>query len=149
MKTKSNSAAILWAVTFLVALIFAALRAQAQGGVPLWTNRYSDPVTGSAEGRAVAVDRNGNVFVTGLSITSSNGSDFVTIKYSSAGVPLWTNRYDGPGSGTDEWPRMAVDHSRNVVVSGISDHHRYDSFHTNYDYATIKYSSAGVPLWTN
>ena len=25
--------------------------------------------------------------------------DYATIKYSSAGVPLWTNRYNGQGSG--------------------------------------------------
>jgi uncharacterized delta-60 repeat protein len=149
MKIKFTTTVILSVVTFSVLLTFVAPRAEAQGGVPLWTNRYSDPVTGNAEGRAVAVDSNGNVFVTGLSITSSNGSDFVTIKYSSAGVPLWTNRYDGPGSGTDEWTSMAVDDSGNVVVTGISDHNGYDSFHTNYDYATIKYSNAGVPLWTN
>ncbi len=150
MKTKSITAAvILSAVTFLFGGMFAAPRAQAQGGIPLWTNRYSDTATGIATARAVAVDGNGNVFVTGVSIGSGTNVNYVTIKYSSAGVPLWTNRYDGPGNGSDEPTSIAVDSSGNVVVTGISDHSGYSSDHTNYDYATIKYSNAGVPLWTN
>jgi hypothetical protein len=46
MKTKSTTAAvILSAVIFLFGLVFGSMRAQAQSGVPLWTNRYSDAVT--------------------------------------------------------------------------------------------------------
>ena len=54
-------------------------------GVPLWTNLYNGPADYWDGASAVAVDGNGNVFVTGWSQTSSNGneSDFVTIKYSS------------------------------------------------------------------
>ena len=63
MKIKAPTAAvILSAVTLLFDLISVAPRAQAQGGVPLWTNRYSDAVTGDAIAWAAAVDSSGNVF---------------------------------------------------------------------------------------
>jgi hypothetical protein len=97
MKAKFTTAVFLSAISVLFELIFAAPRAQAQGGLPVWTNRYSDPATGSADARAVAVDNNGNAFVTGNSITRSIGSDYVTIKYSNAGPSFATrSRCDGP-----------------------------------------------------
>jgi hypothetical protein len=72
--------------------------------------------------------------------------DYATIKYSSDGVPLWTNRYNGPGNGEDDGYAVAVDGRNNVIVTGPSDVNGYG---TNFDYATIKYSSPGVSLWTN
>jgi Beta-propeller repeat len=107
------------------------------GGVPLWTNRYSGPGQNSVSS-AVAVDGSNNVIVTGSSGSGTN-NDYVTIQYSSAGVPLWTNRYNGPGAGDDRACAVAVDRSNNVMVTGSS----------GGDYATIQYSSGGVPLWTN
>jgi len=53
-----------------------------------------------------------------------------TLKYSSAGVPLWTNWNSNAGVDL-----IAVDSSGDVVVAG--------------GWPMIKYSSAGVPLWTN
>ena len=113
-------------------------------GVPLWTNRYNGPGNGDDEPTAVAVDGSNNVIVTGYSIGSGGYYDYATIKYSSAGVPLWTNRYNGPGNGDDRATAMAVDGSNNVIVTGYS-----TGSGSGYDYATIEYSSAGVPLWTN
>jgi len=109
-------------------------------GVPLWTNRYNGP-TNDSYASAVAVDASGNVFVTGYSWGSGSGNDYATINYSGAGVPLWTNRYNGPGKGDDYASAVAVDGSGNVFVTGFS-----TGTSGNYDYATIKYSSAGVPL---
>jgi hypothetical protein len=51
----------------------------------------------------MALDSNGNVFVTGTT---------ATVAYSGQGVPLWTNRYGG------EIGAIAVDVSGNVFVSG-------------------------------
>ncbi len=112
-------------------------------GVPLWTNRYNGPGNGYDIGTAVAVDGSNNVIVTGYSTGSGSSYDYATIKYSSGGIPLWTNRYNGPGNAADEAYAVAVDGSNNVIVTGYS----YNG--TNSDYATIQYSSAGVPLWTN
>ncbi|HXJ57071.1 MAG TPA: SBBP repeat-containing protein, partial [Verrucomicrobiae bacterium] len=118
-------------------------------GVPLWTNRYNGPGDALDYPRAIAVDGNGNVIVAGQSVGSGSifekNADFATIKYSGGGVPLWTNRYNGPAKSGDLARVVAVDTNGNVLVSGISD----TGFGTNYDFATIKYSSAGVPLWTN
>ena len=113
-------------------------------GVPLWTNRYNGPGNGADVPWRIAVDSSGSVFVTGTSTGSGSGYDYATIKYSGAGVPLWTNRYNGPGNTNDYATSMAVDSSGNVLVTGQS-----TASGGAYDYATIKYSAAGVPLWTN
>jgi hypothetical protein len=86
------------------------------------------------------------VFVTGSSASTNvdpYNYDYATIKYSSAGVPLWTNRYDGPANQEDGATALATDAGGNVVVTGWS------YFGDYCDYLTIKYSSAGLPLWTN
>ncbi len=114
-------------------------------GVPLWTNRYNGPANGYHQAYAVAVDASGNVFVTGDSTGSGGNYDYATIAYSGSGVPLWTNRYNGPENGNDLARALAVDASGNVFVTGYS----YDGSGGNEDYATIAYSGAGVPLWTN
>jgi uncharacterized delta-60 repeat protein len=113
-------------------------------GVGLWTNHYDGPVNNDDRAQAMAVDSNGNVFVTGFSSGEDTSYDYATIKYSSAGVPVWTNRYNGPSNNEDEAHAIAVDVSGNVYVTG---HSRGDD--SDYDYATIKYSNAGVALWTN
>jgi hypothetical protein len=112
-------------------------------GVPLWTNNYNGPGFGIGRATSIAVDSNGNVFVTGNSQGNSAAPDYTTLAYSATGMPLWTNRYHGPGFGSDSASAIAVDGSGNVFVSGLS--HGIDG----YDFATIKYSGAGVPLWTN
>ena len=114
-------------------------------GIALWTNRYNGPGNGDDEPAAVAVDSGNNVIVTGYSMGSSGYEDYATIKYSSDGVPLWTNRYKGPGGMEDVATAVAVDGGNNVLVTGYS----WGGEGSWYDYATIKYSSAGVPLWTN
>jgi hypothetical protein len=112
-------------------------------GTPLWTNRYNGPGNDYDSASAAAVDNNGDVFVTGRSVGSGLNTDFTTIKYSAAGTPLWTNRYDGAAK-SDEANVIVVDRSGNVIVAGGS-----SGSDSSIDYATVKYSNAGVPLWTN
>jgi uncharacterized delta-60 repeat protein len=128
----------------LAAALLGGLMAHAQNGVAVWTNRFNGPGNGGDYASAVAVGTNGNVIVTGISTGTNGGWDFATIKYSGAGVPLWTNYYDGPESYEDSPHAVAVDGSGNVFVTGQS-----FSAGSSWDFATIKYSAAGVPLWTN
>src|SRR5882724_5895420 len=125
-----------------VLLVLPPAHTLARTAVQAWVQRYNQTGFGFDVANAVAVDGSNNVIVTG---SSSNGTndDYATIQYSSAGVPLWTNRYDGPGNGIDSASAVVVDGSNNVIVTG------YSFNGTNDDYLTIEYSSAGVPLWTN
>lgn len=92
----SATFALMKAAVFLLLFAFA-LNARADGGVPLWTNRYNYGCDcyGGSWTPLMAVDPEGNVVITGLSIIQ-NDLDYATIKYSSAGIPMWTNRFSGP-----------------------------------------------------
>lgn len=120
-------------------------------GVCLWTNRFDLAGYGNNTPHGLAVDSSGNVIVA-AACTSTNGHyDYVTLKYSNSGVPLWTNVYNGPGNSDDMLAAMAIDSSGDVFVTGGSaatGSYPYDD-PVNLDYATVGYSSAGVPLWTN
>src|SRR5262249_3219082 len=121
-------------------------------GVPLWTNRYRGKTYNSSN--AMAADGSGNVIVTGESGSSKwlgdSTSDFATVAYSNAGVPLWTNRYDGPGRNYDSPSGLGVDSSGNVFVTGSSRsaNPSLGDWHST-DIATLAYSPAGARLWTN
>src|SRR3990172_4789890 len=105
-------------------------------GKQLWVSRYNGPGNGYDYAFAIAVDANGNVYVTGGSPGSGTSSDYATIKYDTNGNQLWVARYDGRDNSYDLATDIAVDASGNVYVTGGS----YDSVTSN-DYATIKYDT--------
>jgi hypothetical protein len=51
-------------------------------GNMVWLQRYTSPSGGNAAGNAIAVDNNGNVYVTGYDTTAQGGTEIATIKYS-------------------------------------------------------------------
>ncbi len=111
-------------------------------GTQQWAARYDG--TGNDEDKAfgIAVDNDGNIYVTGKSKGSTSGFDYVTVKYASDGSTLWTDRYDGSSSSDDEADAITIDKLGNIIVTGFS----YDNT-SGFDYATIKYSSSGERQW--
>jgi len=112
-------------------------------GVQQWIARYNGPVNAHDDAYAIALDSSGNVYVTGGSVGSGTSSDYATIKYNNSGLEQWVVRYNGPGIYYDCAKAIAVDISENVYVTGES----VGGSETSYDYATIKYNSAGVEQW--
>ncbi len=110
-----------------------------------WAARYH--FYSEDEATAIALDNNGNIYVTGRSeaFTPSGAQpDFATIKYNSAGVQQWVMRYNGPGNNLDVATSIAVDNSLNVYVTGYSRSGPDAGYN---DFATIKYSPTGAQLW--
>ena len=134
----------------ILALGLIANTLLAADGSPVWTNYFNGPGNGSGHsddrGNAIAVDAGGNVFVTGWSESGGGSYDYLTIKYSAAGAPQWTNRFSGPGSFLGYPYALALDGSGNVYVTGTAD---FFTGGSSWDWLTIKYSTDGVALWTN
>jgi hypothetical protein len=123
--------------------IYTAKYAAATGAL-LWEKRYNGTGNGADQGVRVAVDKVGNVMVTGLSTGAEGNADFYTAKYAAAdGSLLWEHRYNGPGNRGDEPRSIALDGNGNVVVTGKS----ADSSGI-FECYTVKYASAtGSTLW--
>jgi hypothetical protein len=90
----------------------------------------------------------GNVIVTGDSYRDFVTRDIATIAYSNAGLPLWTNRYNGPANGDDvplTKQSLALRPGGSVYVTGASDGD--SSGGQILDFVTIKYVVQGPSLF--
>lgn len=128
---------------FLIACVFFF---QVSGQVNIqWQKRYTSSGTFSDKAEDMVMDATGNIYVTGVARGTTGSLDYVTIKYNAAGVQQWIAEYNGPGNGLDEAHAIAIDPSgNNIYVTGWS----LGDTTTGFDYATIKYNSAGTRLWT-
>lgn len=114
-------------------------------GQALWGRYYKRPGKSYSIPKGIALDSQGNVYVTGASWISETWSDFITIKYSPSGKQQWINLYDGPASGGDSPDAIAVDSQDNIYVAGSSAKWRGE--YADSGFAVIKYSSDGQCLW--
>ena len=118
---------------------FITIKYDSQGQL-LWGSRYYGQANSTDIPKAIATDKDGNVYVTGESMGLSSNLDFATIKYSSIGVEQWRVRYDG---GNIDIPQaISVGSDENIYVSGSS-----IGTGSNYDFVTIKYNKFGQLQW--
>lgn len=111
-------------------------------GVQQWAALYNGSGDSFDRATALAVDAQGNVYVTGYSWAPGMLDDWVTVKYDVAGAQQWVARYDGPGNAEDRADALAVDAAGNVYVTGYS-----RNTETSDDYVTIKYGADGIQQW--
>jgi hypothetical protein len=57
-----------------------------------WVARYNGPANGNDKATAIAIDNNGNVYVTGGSYGQGTNYDYATIKYSAVGIEEKENK---------------------------------------------------------
>lgn len=114
-------------------------------GDTLWKKEFSGTATSLDDNPTdIAIDKNGNVLVTGWLSVPGNYSDFGTVKYAPDGDTVWVRRYDsGFGNPGDGAMAMAVDTFGNVFVTGYAATNAPPST----EWRTIKYSPAGNAIW--
>jgi uncharacterized delta-60 repeat protein len=121
-------------------------------GVDLWTGGFVFNGTSAQNeyASAMAVDANGNVYVTGKSDNDPNltqNFDFKTLKINSSKILQWQADHNGSGNGEDEAYSLVLLPSGDVVITGKSDSD-LNTTTSNFDTKTICYSaSTGIQTW--
>lgn len=109
----------------------------------LWSTNLGNGVSASA----VAVDRHGNVLVTGsqydYASSPTNFADIWTFKFSPRGHLLWQQRFDSDDHTADVANRVATDQAGNAYVVGRS----YNTTIPGAYSTILKYSPDGTLLW--
>jgi uncharacterized delta-60 repeat protein len=139
LDTEGNVYVTGWSASYEHGEDYATVKYDTSGS-ELWVARYNGPTNGNDRGCAIALDFNGNVYVTGQSWGAS--LDYVTIKYDRDGNEMWVARYDGPANSDDVAIDLAVDEAGNIYVTGSSKGNG-----TDFDYASIKYGPDGDEMW--
>jgi len=111
-------------------------------GIVRWLASYNGPGNDVDVPTGIAVNRRGDVFVTGGSVGVGTDYDYATIKYDSSGTEQWVRRYDGTANSTDVPFKLMLDSASNVYITGESSNNG-----SGLDYATIKYDSSGNQQW--
>lgn len=99
-------------------------------GVSQWNKIYNGPGNSVENEYSMALDKSGNVYVTGSSALSGQNYNYATVKYNNAGIEQWSETYNGPLNGSDQSFSIASDISGKVYITGTS----------GGDFVTIKYS---------
>ena len=137
----------------LLTLIFVTIF-YAQGYSQQWAVTYGNTFGTSGgsvtenKAHAVAVDKNGFVYVTGFSQDPETGNDICTIKYDADGDTVWVRKFDGPGHSDDKAYAITVDPLDNIIVVGyVTSESQYLSNNSAVDIVTIKYNKNGNLIW--
>ena len=128
-------------------------------GAPIWFRRAGGPLID--EGRGIATDSGGNVFVTGgfqgeatfadnLTVAAEKGSHAFIAKYDAGGTPLWVRQ---AGGDRHTWGNATTtDKAGNVLISGaFARNARFDDTALrsagDLDIFVAKYDPNGKLLW--
>lgn len=115
-------------------------------GVLVWSDIYSVTANGANRGASIAVDANGDVYVTGSATTASLTQDIYTIKYSGSGssaLRIWERSVNGAAGGDDAGVAVRVDPiDGSIVVAGTLLTEPADS-----DITLLRYSPGGDLIW--
>lgn len=105
-------------------------------GTEIWRTWWDIFMEDQATG--IAVDGDGNTYVTGYTSDFSWEFFIFTLKYDNLGRVEWVKTQPSMG-GTIKYHRIAVDLEGNVFVAGMDD---------NWNYVTISYDPSGALRWS-
>ncbi len=115
-------------------------------GQQQWAVTYNGG-NGNDDPNDMELDDLENIYICG---TKENGlntlnTDYITLKYNTAGELQWQQTYNGAGSGADVAEAITLDNAANVIVTGYADSDAGTT--VNNDIVTIKYDGNGGQVW--
>ncbi len=110
-------------------------------GVRSWARRYNGAANGNDDLQALTLDRDRNVIVTGASYNAAVDRDFLTVKYSPAGVKRWARRWDRGAAKDEQAEAVAADSNGNVYSVG------WGMNAADQDVIIVKYTAGGTFRW--
>jgi len=131
---------ILSGKVFFFLLIFLIAKCYSQV-TQEWETNYGNSVVP----KSMAVDGDGNTYVTGYEFTSGQGYNFLTVKFNSSGVKQWDVKFNGSTNHDDYARCIALDKDGNIYVAGVAS---TGSSNSANDFATVKYNNAGEEQWS-
>ncbi len=105
-----------------------------KNGTKHWDYIYQSSSNGFDEAKDVRINSNYEVYASGYSNVSGTSDDYFTVRLDTMGNEVWTKRFDGPASNSDQMSAFEVDGFGNIFVTGSS-----TGSGTLRDYSTIKY----------
>ena len=113
-------------------------------GDEVWTRTHNGSGDSADVGYGIAVDGEGNVYVTGYVDQNGAGNDVWVRKYDADGDEVWTKTYNGTSNGADRGHSIAVDGNGNVYVTG----YEWVTGGGNQNIWVRKYNRNGNVVWT-
>jgi len=121
----------------------ATIKYDALTGTQIGIYRFGDPSNLEDRAFGIAVDRIGNVYITGYITRPGIGKDIYTAKYNSSLNFIWHKTYVGNGNGEDRAFGIVTDSlGNNIFITGSTT----DSA-TGIDLITVCYDSSGTERW--
>ncbi|WP_394341662.1 SBBP repeat-containing protein [Pontibacter ramchanderi] len=117
---------------------YATIKYHATTGELIWSQHFSGPDFNYDFPRAIAIDKSGGVFITGVTSNNLGNQDIATIRYDAAsGKQTWVNLY-GDSNSYDDVSNLALDTEGSVYIVGS----------TRDDYAIVRFeTTTGKILW--
>ncbi|MCP4135095.1 MAG: hypothetical protein GY754_29235, partial [bacterium] len=117
-----------------------------------WTDQFG--TSGSDEGKGVAVDKSGNIFITGQSAGNLDGnsnlefgySDIFLSRYNSSGKRQWTKMTGS--TKIDSSNDITIDSNDFIYISGSTEGNMYGISAGNNDLFLAKYNQSGGIDWS-
>ena len=112
-------------------------------GTQLWASRYNGAINGNDVANAIITDPSGNVYVTGKTDVMGGTTNYITIKYNSAGVQQWVHTYNGTGNNADASVAIDFSSTNRLFITGTS-----QNLAGNSDIVTIRINpNTGAQMW--
>ena len=112
-------------------------------GTQQWVSRYNGLESGHDNAYAIVVDDSGNTYITGSSegtdAVSYNNYDYATVKYNSAGVEQWVQRYGDDETREEGFGLVLYNDNSDLYVYTVGDAGGLAGSDQGYDFGIVKY----------